>query len=707
MDSIEALAKINESLSYGTAVIDFSPTDIEGECASHVQEIARLRNSKIPEEALSATISCLNNGSGLGYVGLISASLGYWMASINAYEKALFIFEKLGDAHIVAKTHGNLGSVYAGMGKWSKAIDYYQKSLEIFEELDDVHGIAQIYNNLGLVYAGMGKWPKAIEHYLESLETKETLSDVRAVAKTYNNLGLVYAGMGKWSKAIEYYQKDMEISEKLGDMRAIAKTYNNLGLVCAGMGKWPKAIEYYQKSLEIFEELGDVHGVAQTYVNLGLVYAGMGKWPKAIEYYQKSLEIFEELGDVQGKGIPLSNLGKLYLDKDEPEPDKARKHLEDSIKRLNEESRPHYPNAVNWLASCYHRIGIIKKGQAKKENGDKIKEELVDSAARLFSDASKLYHELIYLPRVDVPSLKVYYHLDKGLSYSVINITEKDNKIAINSLDKALKEFKKALKFADYKEKLRVQGIISEYKAKRYIRRVLSEKSSKKQEKLIGKAIKSLGDSVDKFKKSGEVEHCNVKTCEGCMHLFKALRLFRKGIKEYSKSGKRDKLSKSEFELAEARKCYENAVNELGTDTIQILDKSFKHVEEMIKNKDEKLITDATKEFITIIEELSSGSLQSMVRIFTFDESMKVPERESENKPEDSKTSVPNLIAYAGLIGPTIVSGIFYIDYAYYDIIPVINITDITNLIYAPVASLLFLIFLIIIWLKKRIGTLM
>ena len=256
------------------------------------------------------------------------------------------------------------------------------------------------------------------------------------------------------------------------------------------------------------------------------------------------------------------------------------------------------------------------------------------------------------------------------------------------------------MKFADEKEKLKVLGIISEYKAKRYIRRVLSEKSSKKQEKFIGKAIKSLGDSVDKFKKSGEVEHCNVKTCEGCMHLFEALRLFRKGIKENSQSGRRKKLSESEFELSEARKCYEDAVNELGTDTIQILDKSFKHVEEMIKNKDEKLITSATEEFIKIIEELSSGSLQNMVRIFTFDESMKVPESESGNKSEDSKTSVADRITHLGFLGSIIVSGLFSIDYVYSNI-PLINITDITNIIYPVVVLFLFLISSVIKWPKK------
>ena len=257
----------------------------------------------------------------------------------------------------------------------------------------------------------------------------------------------------------EYYQISFETFKGLGDERIAARVYNdNLGLVYMTMGKWSESIDYYKKSLEIVKELGDEHGIARTYNNLGLIYTRMGEWSKAIGCHQKSFETFKELGDEHGQGITLSNIGKLYLDKEEPEPDKARKYLEDSIKRLNEESRPHYPNAVNWLASCYHRIGIIQKGQAKRENDDKIKEELVDSAVHLFSDASELYRELIDLPRVNIPSLKVYYHLDKGLSHSVINITEKDNKTAIDSLDKGLKEFKKALKFADKKRKAEGSG---------------------------------------------------------------------------------------------------------------------------------------------------------------------------------------------------------------------------------------------------------
>lgn len=88
------------------------------------------------------------------------------------------------------------------------------------------------------------------------------------------------------------------------------------------------------------------------YGNLGSVYTDMGERNKAIEFYQKDLEISEKFGDEHGKSITLSNLGKLHLDKSPAEPETARTYLEESITLMNKEARPHYPNALNWLALC-------------------------------------------------------------------------------------------------------------------------------------------------------------------------------------------------------------------------------------------------------------------------------------------------------------------------------------------------------------------
>ena len=883
MDSIHALEKVYDSLSKGASTLDFSPSDITGDCAAQVQEIVRERKSgNSLEKAISSALSCMNNGSGLAYLGHISAGMGYWTYSVRAYEKALHIFEKFGDMHHAAQIHNNLGSVYSRMGKWNKAIEYIEKCLESKEKLGDVQGTARAYNNLGLVYADMGKlpkaaelyqksletcekigdikgaaqtygnlgsvysrmgewnkaielyqkilgtfeklgdlqgaaqaynnlgsvysivgeWNKAIEFHQKSLETCEKLGDVKGVAQTYGNLGSVYSRMSEWIKAIEFYQKSLETLEKFGDTQGAAKTYNNLGLVYADMGEWIKAIEFYRKSLETYEKLGYVHGASQTYGNLssayyrmgewnkaielyqeslgtfeklgdilgasqmynnlGLVYAGMGEWtkaiefyqkslvtkeklgdikgaantynnlgsvyhkmselPKAIEFYQKSLKTSEKLGDIHGKGTTLMNLGKLHLDKKPPEPEEGRKYLEESVKLLNKEARPDYPNALNWLALCYHKLGAQKKREAKQDR--KNQDELVKISSNFFSRASELYKDVARLPRVNLPSLKMYVHLDKGFSLSVMNVTEENDKNALKILDSALLEFRKALEFADEKEKIKLEGVISDHEAKKYIRLAAIEKNPDKQNQMLDKAIEALLNAASDFEKLEDKELCSKSTCEGCAHLFKGLKLFRNGVKAYNQSKTKTNIAfnASLDELEKARKCYEKAENELGEDTAKILNESFDYVEDLIRGKDEMFVTKASRKFNTIIEELSAVGLRKMVKMYTFDESMNVKKEESigssgnvnienvhgsniiitsgsvqagdmnassSDGKKDNKYSIPDAATLAGYFGWVAGGVLLYYGYNQSNIISIVG-------------SILIFIFLVVWRLKKR-----
>ena len=81
-----------------------------------------------------------------------------------------------------------------------------------------------------------------------------------------------------------------------------------------------------------------------------------------------------------------------------------------------------------------------------------------------------------------------------------------------------------ALKIADDTEKKRINGIIHDHEAKKYIRLALSEINHAKQDKHLGKAIESLEEAARLLKESGDGEQCDFKTCEGCMHLFKGLK---------------------------------------------------------------------------------------------------------------------------------------------------------------------------------------
>jgi tetratricopeptide (TPR) repeat protein len=583
-------------------------------------------------------------------LGLVYARKGEWDRAIEYHEKDMEISDALGDRHSLAQTYGNLGSVYYHKGEWGIAIEYYEKGMEIFEALGDRHGLAQTYGNLGLVYARKGEWDIAIEYYEKDMKIFKALGDRHGLAQTYNNIGLVYIDKGEWDHAIEYYEKSMKIKETLGDRHGLASTYNNLGSVYYRKGEWDRAIEYYEKSMKIKETLGDRHGLAQTYNNLGNMYARKGEWDIAIEYYEKDMEISETLGDRHGAGITLANIGKLYLDRSDPMG--AKRKLEEAIKNIHPDARPHFPNALGWLAVSLRMIADQKKHEAKLASSDVDCKKLVSDAAALYSEAGELYEETYGLPLARMPrSLLMDAHLTRGLSYSVRNITEEDAGKAIELLDSAIAEMVAALEFADGADAIRLDGAIASHKAKRCVREIdLHREDAKKRDRLLDEAIDYLGGASESFGSLGETGACSSKTCDGCRHLYKALGLIRDGYREESNQKIVDAVS--EIRLAE--ECYQSISNELGMDVVGRVNEILERVADNLNLEgfDPSRAYRAANNVLDALDEISGVGLRNMIKILVWDEAGNVTERKlSEGSTTGGGSARDGGVILSGTIG--------------------------------------------------------
>jgi tetratricopeptide (TPR) repeat protein len=504
----------------------------------------------------------------------------------------------------------------------------YERASAEFKDRGDEKGAAKILGQLGILYHRRGEWDLAIKYYKKSMKIFETLEDQHGLAQTYNNLGNVYADKGEWDLAIKYCEKDMEISETLGDRHGLAQTYNNLGLVYTNKGEWDIAIEYYEKSVEIKEALGDQHGLAKTYNNLGLVYADKGEWDLAIEYYEKDMEISEALGDRHGVGITLSNIGKGYLDRSDPV--EAKSNIEEAIKKIHPDARPHYPNALNWLAASLRMIADQKKCDAKMASSDVDRKKLVSDAAELYREAGERYEETHGLPLARMPrSLMMDAHLTRGLSYSVQNITEEDADKAIELLDSAITEMEAALEFADGADAIRLEGAIASHKAKMCVREIdLHREDAKERDRLLGDAIDYLGEASESFGSLGETGACSSKTCDGCRHLYTALGLIRDGYREESNQKIVDAVS----EIRLAGKCYQSISNELGMEVVGRVNEILRRVADNLKNAkgfDPGGAVDAANNVFDALDEIAGVGLRNMIKILVFDEAGNVTERKA------------------------------------------------------------------------------
>ncbi|MFC1835593.1 tetratricopeptide repeat protein [Thermodesulfobacteriota bacterium] len=264
-------------------------------------------------------------------LGSVYSHWGDYKKAVELFEKSLAICRELGERRCEAQNLGNLGSVHSAWGQQhEKAVDYYEKSLAICRDLGDRKAEATVLNNLGLVYSAWGRYKKAVDFYEKSLAIcrkviefdglrdlnrkieLDKLGDRKGEANALSNLGNVYYAWGQYKKAVEHYETALAIRRELADRRGEGSILGNLGGVYYAWGQYKKAVDFFEKSLAICRDVGDRQDGANALNNLGLVYSVWGRYKKAVEFYEKSLVIKGELGDRGGEGKTLGNLGLVY-----------------------------------------------------------------------------------------------------------------------------------------------------------------------------------------------------------------------------------------------------------------------------------------------------------------------------------------------------------------------------------------------------------
>ncbi|WP_320175528.1 tetratricopeptide repeat protein [Maridesulfovibrio sp.] len=155
-----------------------------------------------------------------------------------------------------AIAHGNLGVIHKNLGDFESAENCYNKALKIYEQLGNTKKIATVLGNLGSLCYACGDIDGAESFNMESLAKEEKKFNHRGLAIRYGNLGVVKMQKGYLLEAEELYCKALEIDKDIEYIEGIACDYGNLGILRELQGNLKEANEYWQKSLDLFKQIG-------------------------------------------------------------------------------------------------------------------------------------------------------------------------------------------------------------------------------------------------------------------------------------------------------------------------------------------------------------------------------------------------------------------------------------------------------------------
>ncbi len=223
----------------------------------------------------------------------------------NRFEEALVAYERAIQLEPnSALAYYNKGRVLSSLERYQEAQQQYQRALEIFEALGDRADMASSYHQLGILAYLEGDYQEARRQYQRALEIFEELGDRADMARGYHQLGILAQQQGDYQEAQQQYQRSLEIfEEQLGNRADMAKSYHQLGILAYLQGDYQEALATFNQALELNPRDTD------TWTQKGATLVNLRRYEEALASLDQALFLDPNLADIWNeKGRVLATL---------------------------------------------------------------------------------------------------------------------------------------------------------------------------------------------------------------------------------------------------------------------------------------------------------------------------------------------------------------------------------------------------------------
>ncbi len=269
-----------------------------------------------------------------------------YAAALVNYEKALTLWEEVGDRFEQANALHFIGRTYQALEDYGKAEGSYRRALAIRGDEDKGRGYTLF--DLAEAYYFLKSRPESLPYYEEAKAAFMADRDTRGQALALSQIGLVYMRRNDWKTARIVLEEALRIHRAEGDTHEEMRALNMMGGVYDYEGQPEKALESFTRARDGFHLLGDLAREGNLSINIGLRYDEWSEWREALTNYQTALASFAEAGAlpesdkiyIKGKrASALYNIGAHYVFLGDYA--EGLKHLQKSLDLRAEPERGH------------------------------------------------------------------------------------------------------------------------------------------------------------------------------------------------------------------------------------------------------------------------------------------------------------------------------------------------------------------------------
>ncbi len=238
-------------------------------------------------------------------LGIVCWLQGRYAECREWVERALAIFQQLGDRRGVAGTLNELGRLNLDLFYYEAGRDYFSQALQGYRDVGDRTGENIVLGNLGNVYLALGQYEQARECYEEALAIRRELRSVQHEGLALVTLARLFHHQGDYAAAERSSGEGLAVAQRTEDLWLQGWAWTNRGYALEGLERWGEAGTAYVQALEIRRKLGEPNLAAEPLAGLARLALAQGQIEPALGYVEEILSYLQGGGSLDGADDPL------------------------------------------------------------------------------------------------------------------------------------------------------------------------------------------------------------------------------------------------------------------------------------------------------------------------------------------------------------------------------------------------------------------
>jgi len=227
----------------GAAEAALSPLAEAQQRSQQLADAGNIDAARMASAAITESGDCLRN-------------LGRLEEAAAAYEEALKLDEKRGDARDVAAGKGQLGTVRMLQKKYAEALQIYAEARDSFESLGEPGSVATAWHQIGMVHKRAKQYDRAESAYRQSLAIKVARKNRAGEASSLTELGNLYNEMGRLEEAVIFYRQAGDIYVELQNLRDEGIDRSNIANALIKLQRYDEARTELLRAIECGKPYG-------------------------------------------------------------------------------------------------------------------------------------------------------------------------------------------------------------------------------------------------------------------------------------------------------------------------------------------------------------------------------------------------------------------------------------------------------------------